>query len=120
MARYIDLEAITAELDKIIREEEEILKEDPSSTIIYSIQAYQNTLSIIKTFEVKSDRLTILPEEKMKAYLKYLKGKKSSSLCDCGKVVEIERSPYYYDEQENDVYFASICPNCGELIITKE
>lgn len=24
------------------------------------------------------------------------------------------------DEDENDVYFASLCPECGDLIITKE
>jgi predicted RNA-binding Zn-ribbon protein involved in translation (DUF1610 family) len=35
-------------------------------------------------------------------------------------MVEISLTPYYYDEEENDVYFASLCPECGELIITKE
>ena len=68
-------------------------------------------------------KLVILPEEKMQSYLKYCKEKsyKSSVICDkCQKIVEVEETPYYYDKDENDVYFASLCPNCGKLIITKE
>ena len=62
----------------------------------------------------------IIPEEKMKVYLKWCKREKSSVFCSCGKIVKVELSPYFYDEENNDVYFASLCPECGELIITKE
>jgi hypothetical protein len=67
-------------------------------------------------------KATVIPEEKMKVYLKWCKEQKSSSetFCDCGKIVKIELTPYFYDEENNDVYFASICPNCGELIIIEE
>jgi len=64
--------------------------------------------------------MKIIPEEKMKSYLKYSKDKTVSVMCSCGKTVEVAFVPYYYDEENNDVYFASICPECGELIITKE
>ena len=63
---------------------------------------------------------TVIPEDKMKRYLLWCKGKKSTVACDCGNVVEIELTPYFYDKEENDVYFAAVCPKCGELIITKE
>jgi hypothetical protein len=62
----------------------------------------------------------IIPEEKMKRYLKYCQGETSIVACTCGKVVEITMSPYFYDEENNDVYFASLCPECGELLISKE
>ena len=68
----------------------------------------------------KEKHMSVLSEQKMKTYLEYFKDKKFSIFCDCGKIVEVELVPYYYDEEENDVYLASICPNCGNLIITKE
>lgn len=61
-----------------------------------------------------------IPKEKMKQYMKWCQGVTSSVICDCGKIVEVKLTPYFYDEEENDVYFASLCPKCGELIITKE
>lgn len=62
-----------------------------------------------------------LSEEKMKSYLQYCENKgKVYALChNCKQAVEVDIHPYYYDEEENDVYFASLCPQCGELIITK-
>jgi hypothetical protein len=62
----------------------------------------------------------VIPTEKMKQYMKWCQYKTSTVACDCGKIVEVKLIPYYYDEEENDVYFASLCPECGELIITKE
>jgi len=63
---------------------------------------------------------TIIPEEKMKVYLEWCKENTSTVFCDCGKIVEVKLSPYFYDEENNDVYFAALCPECGELIIVKE
>ena len=63
---------------------------------------------------------TVIPEEKMKRYLQWCKGRKYKVTCDCGNVVEVEPTPYFYNEGENNIYFASVCPECGGLIITKE
>ncbi len=62
----------------------------------------------------------VVPKEKMKRYMKWCQGKTSTVACDCGHIVEVKLTPYYYDEENNDVYFASLCPKCEELIITKE
>jgi hypothetical protein len=65
----------------------------------------------------------IIPEEKMPHYIKYCnsKEKESTVFCDiCKKIVGIKQYPNFYDAEENDVYFASVCPECGEFIITKE
>ena len=64
--------------------------------------------------------MKVIPEDKMKRYMEWCKGKTSTVLCGCGKTVEVTLTPYYYDKENNDVYFASLCPECGELIITKE
>lgn len=70
----------------------------------------------------------ILPEEKMARYIKYCqeeqnnKGTHTMCCCpNCNKIVEEgPQYPYYYDEENNDVYFASLCPKCGGLMISKE
>lgn len=65
--------------------------------------------------------LKVIPEDKLRRYIAFASlEKKTSILCDCGEVVECQIFPYAYDEENNDVYFASICPKCGELLITKE
>lgn len=61
-----------------------------------------------------------IPESKIKSYIEYCKDKTFNVVCDCGDIVEVSLTPYFYDEKENDVYFASVCPKCGKLIITKE
>ena len=71
----------------------------------------------------QKENIVILPEKKMEAYIKYCNDKNPfMMLCDtCKCPVEIERMyPYFYDTNENDVYFACVCPKCGELMITKE
>lgn len=64
--------------------------------------------------------MKVIPEDKMKRYMAWCQDKTSTVFCNCGKMVEVSLTPYYYDEKENDVYFASLCPECGVLIITKE
>ncbi len=63
--------------------------------------------------------MKVIPEDKMKRYLGWCKDKTSTVFCG-GKIVKVTLTPYYYDEENNDVYFASLCPECGELIIIKE
>jgi endogenous inhibitor of DNA gyrase (YacG/DUF329 family) len=64
-----------------------------------------------------------LPEEKMARYIDYcLKREDDECHCPtCGKFVTgLRLFPYYYDRENNDVYFASVCPECGKIIISKE
>lgn len=63
----------------------------------------------------------IIPPKKMAEYIKWLENNEEcTTICSCGSVVIVKIFPYYYDEENNDVYFASVCPRCGELILTKE
>ena len=53
MAKYIELDALVAKIERRVTEGEKVAKEIPSSAIMGLIQAYKNTLSIINTLEVK-------------------------------------------------------------------
>ena len=64
--------------------------------------------------------MEVLSKEKMKTYMEYCRDNTSTVFCDCGNIVEVKLTPYFYDEKEFDVYFAALCPKCGELIIVKE
>ena len=70
--------------------------------------------------------LIIIPEDKMATYIKYAQKKNNSErplvYCPhCDKIVkEGPIFPYYYDNENNDVYFASICHECNKLMIGKE
>lgn len=109
-----------SDVEKILRK---LWKEDngesSESRIVFN-EALQKVQIELDALEEKEERFVIVPEDKMKVYMNYMKGKKYQTLCDCGKEIEIECTPYYYDKEENDVYFASLCPECGKLIITKE
>ena len=64
-----------------------------------------------------------LPEERMASYIAYCLGREDDDcICPtCGKhVTGLRLFPYYYDRDNNDVYFASVCPECGKIIISKE
>ena len=64
-----------------------------------------------------------LQEEKMVCYINYcLQREDDDCICpNCGKYVTgLRLFPYYYDRENNDVYFASVCPECGKIIISKE
>ena len=64
-----------------------------------------------------------LQEERMVCYINYcLRREDDECHCPtCGKYVTgLRLFPYYYDRKNNDVYFASVCPECGKIIISKE
>lgn len=69
---------------------------------------------------IKNKDMEVLSKEKMKTYMEYCRDNKSTVICYCGNIVEVKLTPYFYDEKECDVYFAALCPKCGELIIVKE
>jgi len=70
----------------------------------------------------KEVKLSVIPEGKLIRYLQEMKKKPFTTkvLCDCGKLADITPVPYAFDKENNDIWFAAICPHCGELILTKE
>ena len=60
-----------------------------------------------------------IPEEKLKRYIEYILI--CNIMCDCGELIKDCRAyPYAYDMENNDMIFASKCPECGNIIFTRE
>ena len=70
--------------------------------------------------------ITLIPEAKLKAYLRHCESVNEESggvslFCEkCGQVRTMKIHPYAYNRENNDIVFASVCPQCGELYFTKE
>ena len=83
----------------------------PKKKVIYNVD------------NMAKDKFVVLPEDKMARYIEYCLNHKTE-VYDCPTChkpsQQLAMFPYFYDWENNDVYFASRCPNCGGLIITKE
>ena len=95
---------------------------DDSRYCGFAVRLVKNADATQKNTENQKPKLSVIPEAKLRRYLQAMKDKPITSkvLCDCGKLVNITPVPYAYNEENNDVWFAAICPHCGELILTKE
>lgn len=80
-----------------------------------------------KTQKLPRSKFVIIPEKRMIKYIQYLQKTEEehkdfiSSCPTCGQQSKgLREYPYFYDATYNDVYFASVCPHCGEIMISKE
>ncbi len=69
--------------------------------------------------------ITVIPEDKLRGYIDFCERKNASggveAFCQtCGKPVRMNIHPYAYDPEDNEVLFASVCPQCGTVILTRE
>lgn len=132
MNKYIEADRLRAELEKRLKNVRDYMKgvwmkyKGPK---YYKAQgkesAYDALLSIIDSLQQEQPEVDIVPlqEEKMVCYINYcLQREDDECICpNCGKYVTgLRLFPYYYDRENNDVYFASVCPECGKIIISKE
>lgn len=114
MSKYIDAE----KLKKAI--------EDKGLDCSFALKMERlDTLALIDEFQREQPEVDIipLPEGRMVSYINYcLHHEDDEGNCPtCGKYVTgLRLFPYYYDRENNDVYFASVCPECGKIIISKE
>lgn len=97
---------------------------DHASARIGELHVIQETIVSLQQEQPEVDYNIIpLSEERMARYIAYCLGREDDD-CNCptcGKhVTGLRLFPYYYDRKDNDVYFASICPECGKIIISKE
>lgn len=130
--KYIDADRLRAELEKRLKNVRDYMKgvwmkyKGPK---YYKAQgkksAYDAILNIITSLQKEQPEVDMVPlqEEKMVCYINYcLQREDDECICpSCGKYVTgLRLFPYYYDRENNDVYFASVCPECGKIIISKE
>ena len=72
--KLIDKAAVVAEIERRIKEGEEVIKEVPSSAILGLIQAYKNVLSFLDTLEVKEVDLNSAVERYVEEHKSELTG----------------------------------------------
>lgn len=90
-------------------------------SVLDNIKNTVEGLEILKECIMDRRHETVIPEKKMIDYIKYCSGKKNHVMCCfCDFRGDVQIVPYYFDETENDVYFASVCPKCGKLMLIKE
>lgn len=131
MSRYIDADKLIVEIErreKIIRNSVNQISDSEKKTY-YSgcadaLLELLPLMSFLRQEPPEVDYNIIpLPEERMASYIAYCLGREDDD-CNCptcGKhVTGLRLFPYYYDRENNDVYFASVCPECGKIIISKE
>lgn len=69
--------------------------------------------------EQNENKLTVIPAERLRVALKNIN--QSTSVCPhCGKIVTATDYPYAYDPEENDIHYASICPECKNIMFSKD
>ena len=59
-----------------------------------------------------------IPKNKLKLYIEHIII--CNTMCDCGEIIyDCRAYPYAYDKENNDIIFASKCPECGNIIFTR-
>ena len=72
------------------------------------------------------DKLTVIPKDKIRAYVKWSvtkieKKQNSLSVCpECGNAIQTYDLPYGYDPDQNEVVFVSVCPVCDAVLFSGE
>lgn len=69
--------------------------------------------------EKEEFKLVLAPEERFVSAIKRLH-KSNVVCCDCHKVVSTIFYPYGYDENENDMWYLGLCPNCKAIMYVKD
>ena len=129
--KYIDAEKMIAEIGRRREKCADIAADERNEEVAEYYRgkevAYDETSSLIASLQQEQQvvdyNIVPLPEERMASYIAYCLGREDDD-CNCptcGKhVTGLRLFPYYYDRENNDVYFASVCPECGKIIISKE
>lgn len=120
--KYIDADKLIERLEEMKQAEYENCGGVNSKT--GALQEVQELIDSLQQEQQEVDyNIVPLSEERMASYIAYCLGREDDD-CNCptcGKhVTGLRLFPYYYDRENNDVYFASVCPECGKIIISKE
>lgn len=70
----------------------------------------------------ETDELKIIPEERLSDILECIeKSNESEMIClNCESIIPIKLHPYAYDAENNEVVYSSRCPNCGEVLYSRD
>lgn len=70
----------------------------------------------------KTNELELIPDDRLSDVLKYVEESNESELIclNCKSIISTKLHPIAYVAENNEVVYASRCPNCGEILYTKD
>lgn len=70
----------------------------------------------------RKKELELIPDDRLSDVLKYVEESNESELIclNCKSIISTKLHPIAYDAENNEVVYASRCPNCGEILYTKD
>lgn len=70
----------------------------------------------------ETNELELIPDDRLSDVLKYVEeSNEGEMIChNCESIISVKLHPYAYDAENNDVVYASRCPNCGEILYSKD
>ena len=66
--------------------------------------------------------LELIPEDRLSGILEYIEESNAiDSICPkCRAYISIKFYPYAHDSENNDIVYVSKCPNCGEILFSRD
>lgn len=70
----------------------------------------------------ETNELEVIPDDRLSDVLKYVEESNESELIclNCESIISTKHYPYAYDSENNDVVYVSRCPNCGEILYSRD
>jgi len=70
----------------------------------------------------RDGNLELIPEGRLSGVLEYIEESNMiDSICPkCESFISTKHYPYAYDSENNDVVYVSRCPNCGEVLYSRD
>lgn len=86
------------------------------------VRALKKQLKKERYEKERDGNLELIPDNRLSDVLKYVEeSNRSEMIChNCESIISIKLHPYAYDAENNDVVYVSRCPNCGEILYSKD
>lgn len=70
----------------------------------------------------ETNELEVIPDDRLSDVLKYVEESNESELIclNCESIISTKLHPIAYYAENNEVIYASRCPNCGEILYSKD
>ena len=68
------------------------------------------------------EKLELIPDNRLSDMIEYIEESKAiNTFCSkCESCISIKSYPYAYDSENNNVVYVSKCPNCGEILYSRD
>lgn len=70
----------------------------------------------------RDGNLELIPDNRLSDMIEYIEESKAiDTICHkCESFISIKSYPYAYDSENNNMVYVSKCPNCGEILYSRD